>query len=413
MHKKLGKPSALAGALLLALCLPLWVAVASGLETCLVLLINLAIWVVVDRVASDSAPRHLVELCGLVGLSLLARVDGFLVPGIVVLYLLLKRRVRPAVACALTILVTQGIYELGRWEYYGAWLPTTYYIKVAGPMAARLTHAWIEFSKINLFGGLLPYTLILIFALVAAVGNIAKGWREFAERLRFEILFAPLWVGYWFYIGGDHFWDRFLIILFPLGIFAVLASWREISSPRMALFGIVLFAVLQAGPPWYIDPRFEYRFNKYDCWVGLGKFLGDKYPGRTLAVEALGKIPYFSGLYAMDMMGLADPVIAHMPAVTGYYEPGHIKFNADYTLSRRPELIVLEISPNRDMGLGMTRSKYEGAGYRLEYLVDTRRSPSPERILPVRGMSDAAVAGLIADGYDYAVAARDDVQSAQ
>ena len=30
----------------------------------------------------------------------------------------------------------------------------------------------------------------------------------------------------------------------------------------------------------------------------------------------------------MDMMGLADPVIAHMPAVTDYYEPGHIKFNA-------------------------------------------------------------------------------------
>ena len=281
LRQKLGKPSALAGALLLALCLPLWVAVASGLETCLVLLITLAIWITTERVADDPAPRHLATLCGFIVLSLLARVDGFLVPGIVVLYLLLKRRLRPAMACALTILVAQGLYELWRWGYYGAWLPTTYYVKVAGPMVARFSHAWGQFSKINFFGGLLPYTLIFIFAVVAAVGVLAKGWREFADRLRFEILFAPLWLAYWFYIGGDHFWDRFLIILFPLGIYAVLAAWRGISAPRVAVFGIVLLAALQAGPPWFIDPRFDYRFNKYDCWVGLGKFLGDNYPGRN------------------------------------------------------------------------------------------------------------------------------------
>lgn len=409
VRRKLGEPSALAGALLLALCLPLWVAVASGMETCLVLLITLAIWVTAERVAVDSVPRHVAMLCGLIVLSLLARVDGFLVPGIVVLYLLLKRQVRPAMACALTMLGAQGIYELWRRVYYGAWLPTTYYVKVAGPMAARLSHAWGQFSKINFFGGLLPYTLIFIFATVATVHSIAKGWRQFSDRLRFEILFAPLWLGYWFYIGGDHFWDRFLVVLFPLGIFAVLASWGESLKPRMAAYGIVLLAALQAGPPWFIDPRFNYNFNKYDCWVGLGKFLGDNYPGRTLAIGPLGKIPFFSDLYTMDMLGLADPVIAHMPVATDTYEPGHIKFNSDYTLSRRPELIVLEISPNRDMGLGMTRTKYEGAGYHLEYLVDTRRPPSPQRILAVRGLSEAAMSGLIANGYDYAVAIRNDL----
>ncbi len=68
-----------------------------------------------------------------------------------------------------------------------------------------------------------------------------------------------------------------------------------------------------------------------------------------------------------------------MPVATDHYEPGHIKFNPDYTLSLRPDLIVLEIFPNRDMGLGMTRAKYEGAGYHLEYLVDTRRPPGPQR----------------------------------
>jgi hypothetical protein len=61
------------------------------------------------------------------------------------------------------------------------------------------------------------------------------------------------------------------------------------------------------------------------------------------------------------------------------------------------------------MGLGMTRAKYEEAGYHLEYLVDTRRPPRSPHILAVRGLSESAVAGLIADGYDYAVAARNDL----
>ena len=342
-------------------------------------------------------------------LPLLSR-DGFLVPGIVVLYLLLKRRVRPAVVCALTIVVAQGLDEVWRWGYYRALLPTTYYLKVAGPMAARLGHAWGQFSKINFFGGLLPYTLVFILAAVAAAYTAVRSWRKFADGLRFEILMAPLWVAYWFYIGGDHFWDRFLIVLFPLGIFAVLTWWREIANPKMAVYAIVLLAAIQAGPPWFIDPRFDYRFNKYDCWIGLGKFLGQTYPGRILAIGPLGKIPFFSGLYAEDMMGLADPVIAHMPVATDHYEPGHIKFNPDYSLSLRPDLIVLEISANRDMGLGMTRAKYEGAGYHLEYLVDTTlRSRSP-RIVGVRGLSEMTVAGLIADGYDYAVATRNDLR---
>jgi hypothetical protein len=407
--RKLGKPSALAGGLLFALCLPLWVIVASGLETCLVLLVTLAIWVSTERVADDPTPRDLAALCGLIVLSLLARVDGFLVPGIVVLYLLLKRRVRPAMVCALAMVVAQGIFELWRWAYYRALLPTTYYVKVAGPMAARLSHAWGQFSKINFFDGLLPYTLIFIFAGVVVVAHALKGWREFTDRLSFEILFAPLWLGYWFYIGGDHFWDRFLVVLFPLGIYAVLTFWGESLNPRMAVYGIVLLAALQAGPPWFIDPRFDYRFDKYDCWVGLGKFLGANYQGRKLAIGPLGKIPFFSGLYSEDMMGLADPVIAHMPVATNHYEPGHIKFNPDYSLSLRPDLIVLEIFPNRDMGLGMSRTKYEGAGYHLEYLVDTRRPPSPQRILAVRGLSEAEITGFIANGYEYAVAARNDL----
>jgi hypothetical protein len=406
IRQKLGERSALAGAVLLAFCLPLWVSVASGMETCLVLLITLAMWVGVEGVVDDRAPRHLVMLCGLIVLSLLARVDGFLIPGIVMLYLWLKGRRWPAVICGFTILAAQGSYELWRWVYYGAWLPTSYYVKVAGPLDLRLGHAWSQFSRINLFGGLLPYTLIFLFAAVAAVRSVLRSKHEFAERLHFETLFAPLWLAYWFYIGGDHFWDRFLVVLFPLGIFAVLTSLGEMTHPRLAVYGVVLLVALQAGPPWFIDPRFNYLFNKYDCWIGLGKFLGEKYPGRTMAIGPLGKISFFSDLYAMDMLGLADPVIAHMPTITNQYEPGHIKFNPDYILSRKPDLIVAECIVTRDLGLGLTRAKYEQAGYHLEYLANTRRPPPAQRIVAVAGLDPLVVSNLITEGYDYAVLAK-------
>jgi hypothetical protein len=404
LRHSLGARAALAGSLLFALCLPLWAAVASGLETCLVLLISIAIWVCVERVAVNPTRGDTLALAVLTVLSLLARVDGFLIPGIAILYLLLKRRTPPATVCALALLATQGLYELWRLAYYGALLPTSYYVKVAGPILVRLRYAGVEFSKIALLEGLLPYVLILLLLVVEAIYRLYKRRRESFCAFRFEILFAPLWIVYWFYIGGDHFWDRFLVILYPLGIFALLSSYKKISNPRLAVYGLVLLAALQVGTPCLADPRFEFGAKTFDSWIGAGKFLGEKYPGRTLAVVGLGKMPFFSGLYTHDMMGLADPVIAHRPASSGFFQPGHLKFDPDYTLSRRPDLISTTIFPSRDLAFGLSRAKYERAGYHLEYLVDTGRPPhSGPHILEVGSLDETSVRGLIVAGFDLAI----------
>jgi hypothetical protein len=404
LRRRLGERSALAGSLLFALCLPLWAAVAGGLETCLVLLISVAIWVWAERLAAGPTRRDTLALALLVVLSLLARVDGFLIPGIAILYLLLKRRFRPALVCALALLAAQGLYELWRWEYYGALLPTTYYVKVAGSMLARLNHAGGEFSRIALFEGLWPYVIILFLGLARLIYNGGRARRESSRDFRFEILFAPLWVAYWFYIGGDHFWDRFLIILYPMGIFGLLCALPRIPNQRRAVYGLVVLVFLQVGAPILVDSRFIHNANKYDCWIGTGKFLGEKYPGKTLAVGALGKMPFFSGLYTIDMLGLADPVIAHMPVANRVFQPGHLKFDADYTLSRKPDLIALSIFPSRDLAFGLSRAKYERAGYHLEYLVDARRPPHPgQHLVEVGGLDEGTVRNLILNGFDEAV----------
>jgi hypothetical protein len=106
LRRSVGARTALAGSLLFALCLPLWAAVASGLETCLVLLVSIGIWVCVEGVAVNPTRGNTLTLAVLTVLSPLARVDGFLIPGIAILYLLLKRRMRPATVCALALVGT-------------------------------------------------------------------------------------------------------------------------------------------------------------------------------------------------------------------------------------------------------------------------------------------------------------------
>lgn len=404
LRRSLGARAALAGSLLFALCLPLWVAVASGMETCLVLLISTAIWVCVEHVAYTPTPGNTLALAVLTVLSLLARVDGFLIPGIAILYLLLKHRIRPAMVCVLVLLATQALFEFWRLYYYGALLPTSYYVKVAGPLLVRLEFAGIELRKIAFLEGLWPYLIILLLLLTESVYRVCRFQRGFSSLFRFEILFATLWIAYWFCIGGDNLWDRFLLILYPLGIFSLLSYGQKISSPRVAICGLILLGALQVTTPYLTDPRFDFGAKTFDSWIGTGKFLGERYPGRTVAVVSLGKIPFFSGLYTHDILGLADPVIAHLPATSAFFRPGHLKFDPDYTLSRRPDLIANQIFPNRDLAFGLYRAKYERAGYHLEYLVDTGRPPHPgPHILQVGSLDETSVDRLIAGGFDLAI----------
>jgi hypothetical protein len=117
-----------------------------------------------------------------------------------------------------------------------------------------------------------------------------------------------------------------------------------------------------------MDTRFSYSAKEYDMFRELGTFLGQKYPGELLAVDAAGKIPFYSGLRTIDILGLNDVKIAHSTFQT--FITGHNKYEPDYVLSREPDLIVSWIgSPSLDMVWGMSASKYLAKGYCLKYLV--------------------------------------------
>ena len=124
-------------------------------------------------------------------------------------------------------------------------------------------------------------------------------------------------------------------------------------------------------------------------------------------MDAAGKIPFFSGLRSVDMLGLNDEHIAHLPA--GYFEAGHNKHDPDYVLSRGPDVLADWIDPRLDLRFGLSREKYERAGYRLDALVFTRKHPGAAppliEVSPQTSRSDLDV--LIRRGYRYALLVRE------
>jgi arabinofuranosyltransferase len=129
------------------------------------------------------------------------------------------------------------------------------------------------------------------------------------------------------------------------------------------------------GTPLLADQRFRYSTDRYDAWITLGKFIARECPHQTLASGAIGKIPFFSEAYTLDMLGLVDPVIAHQPVTLKSFLPGHGKFDADYTLSQRPDLVLAWIQEDGNLYFWCSKAKYQAAGYRLKYLLYTERRP--------------------------------------
>jgi len=401
---RLGDRAAGALAVLFALCPSLWAAIASGLETPLVLLIQIATWILAERVVEEKAGRRAVlGLCALAALSVLARADGFVTPLLAAGFLGLRGRWRSSAAVVAATLAVFGALSALRLSYYGWPLPNTYYVKVAGSLPQRLESGWLQLVSAVLATGLLFY--LAIFGLAAARGLKGLSFRQSdpLPALPFPVVFAAGWLVYFVYVGGDVFYDRFLLFLFPMGTYLLLQQMEEVRRPRLVWVLLALVLVLQLVPLG-TDPRYSYSTAKYDRWVLLGRYLGEKHPGALLAIDSAGKVPYFSGLRTIDMLGLADAHIAHVKGEEhGYFRVGHAKSDLGYVLSRRPDLIANWLGSSWSPLPGPVPEGIAGAGYRLIYLVNSDAESKPRNLRDVRGASAVEVRRLYLEGYRYGV----------
>jgi hypothetical protein len=254
---------------------------------------------------------------------------------------------------------------------------------------------------------LLPYLLVFLFL---AIELTAKWWRRdepIREVLHLDLVLAVMWIAYWLYIGGDYIGERFLLLLFPLGIFGLLKLMSSESNMKLVAFVVALVALSGILPLRLFDTRFRFVTHRYDHDYDIGKFLSEKYPGKSVMLGGLGKIPYLLDSYTIDMMGLVDPVIAHAPPTQAGFDVANVKFNIDYSLSKRPDLIVGElVGGSLDLDRGLYQTKYESAGYRVRYLVYTGLDEPAEPIIGVQGMQQDGVKELIRRGYGFAILVR-------
>ena len=401
VRERLGQSASIPAVILLALTPSIWHYVWSGLESPIILLFQIVIWCAVIQIRDEPKPSHITLLCTATVLSVLGRADGFIVPGFAVVYLLLIGRKRAAAYCALAAAITLGAHVAFRCIYYGNPLPNTYYAKVGGPMTARFRLAALFLWKLAVAKQFLIHLLILFLVLVMEMAKIVNRKRSLRDTLSFEPFLAAGLLVYWFYIAGDYLGDRFLMIIFPLGVFRLLKLlWVPRVKWVLRLCAIALMAALQLWPAvGWVSSMSPQRSKRIDGWAQLGRYLRDHEKGRVLACDAVGKIGYYSRLHIIDMLGLCDEHIAHTETQIAF--PGHSKFDPVYVLDRQPDLIGARIDHTLDLRWGLTRELYESAGYSIKYLSGTLAP-----VIDVRELPEQQLASRILAGHNWAVLER-------
>jgi hypothetical protein len=212
-------------------------------------------------------------------------------------------------------------------------------------------------------------------------------------------------LAYWLYIGGDIYYERFLLLFFPMGIsllIRLIKTW-EITAARMTIL-ISAMVILQLTP-LAADSRFRYSTSRYDSLIEAGKFIKMKYPGKVMATSAAGKPAYYSGLQTIDMYGLNDLYIGHKQIET-YNLPGHNKFDMDYVLSRKPDIIFTSLLPNFEIFQGYRLASGDSAGYEARYLVNAGKYHKYPDIIDIKGVSLDSLKYLIENQYEFIVLER-------
>lgn len=246
-----------------------------------------------------------------------------------------------------------GSYFLGRWWYYGFFLPNTFYAKVApeGTRAQimRGVRYLLTFARIHL--GYISWLPLAVLFLLRRVDR----WVTYALGM------MCAYGAYVVYVGGDWSVGRFLVPTLPF-FYLLLAQglaeghqWlqargtgvsillRRLSVGALALF---LMGMGLASSYWGEYTLFVRSFDAglaNRARITLGRWLRENLPPDTvIGVDAAGELPYYSRLRTIDLFGITQPAIAHMKVPhMGQGTPGHEKFGLGFVLAQRPDYIII------------------------------------------------------------------------
>ena len=339
-----------------------------GMEVSLLVLVtSAAVWMALRTNPERFSPWTYI----LLAVSTLVRVD-MAVPYLVILGVMLyaqpKFRKQHLLWGLSLLFLSIGGQTLARYLYYGELLPNTYYLKLEGfPFSLRILR-----GLYTLFN-LIWYSNWVLCLLPLAIFFFRRDWRV---TLLWLVFLAQ--AAYSVYVGGDA-WEhkgganRFISIAIPL--FFVLFAWtlEEIKKTvasrwpgkvamvlsnsvmiLLVLFSIGNFNALLSDwknvERWLLRRRATFvAGNEQNIYYAVSLEKITK-PGASMAVVGAGTTPYLlPDRYAIDLLGKADPVIAHGPirfpmgiADIPNMRPGHMKWNYAHSIGElKPDVIVL------------------------------------------------------------------------
>ena len=374
----------LATVLITASYAPLMIWGLLGMEvSVLVLILNIVVLKIIKADQQKFSPAPYIIL----GLASLIRID-IIVPYLAILIVMFfvqpQFRKQHLLWAGILLIFFIGGQSIARYLYFGEWLPNTYYLKLEGfPFTLRIlrglytlfTFIWYS----NWVLALLPLS-IFIFK------------RDWKITLLWLIFLAQ--VAYSAYVGGDA-WEhkgganRFIATTMPLFfvLFTVtLDEFRKLIIEKVqaktsraemvsnaVMFLLILFSIGNFNAllsdwdnieRWALQRRASYiRGNEQNLEYAVEIQKITK-PGASIAVIGAGTTPYFlPDRYGIDLLGKADPVIAHSPIRTPMsivdipdMRPGHMKWDYDYSIGElKPDLIIIlwegtseEFAPYKD-----------------------------------------------------------------
>ncbi|MBF0407344.1 MAG: hypothetical protein HQM10_08320 [Candidatus Riflebacteria bacterium] len=219
-----------------------------------------------------------------------------------------------------------------RFIYFGDALPNTFYAKTNAQTS--VFYGLNEFFAFLKSGGWL-------FAIVPAV--------FFSQRSPVEkriMIFCFSYLVYIIVLGRNSLgYFRFYVHILPaIAPFLV----HAFNKNRSFITNSVIASAIMFSPFfsfYYSDfhSMREIQNFRNECWRNIGNWLLENTTKDCLiALNPIGQIGYFSKRPIVDMLGLVDRTIAKSPLKEGRFKIfGHEKFNTEYVLTRKPDIIIL------------------------------------------------------------------------
>jgi arabinofuranosyltransferase len=259
-----------------------------------------------------------------------------------------RRRWRTALAGVAPALAIVGAWLAWKLRFYGAVIPNTWYVRGVGSAFLRGLGYVASFALRTLL------VLALGSAAAAWIGRLRDGGvPERAAWLGIGCGTAA-WLAYVMAVGGDFMEYRLLVPVLPwIALLVVAGLLRFRPAVRWAVVGALAMAGMLA-PLWPHFPGVPQQTQELarmaSDWERIGVALSSMEhanPPLVIGVTAAGAVPFYSGLDAVDLLGVTDPWVArHGDPIRGRTalsgsRPGHARIaTADYVERRGVHLLL-------------------------------------------------------------------------